>query len=198
MPTPPPDRSSGPPPEAAAPPPQGDLPEPAPPGTGTGPGPDAATGPAGAGAGAEDEYAAALREAEDRWRRALADLDNLRKRHARELDRERAAARAGTAAAFLPVIDNLELALGHAASDPGAIVEGVRAVRDQAVSVLERLGYERHAETGVPFDPARHEVVGVVQDPDAEPNTVAQVLRPGYGAAERQLRPAAVTVAKRE
>ncbi|MFF9360310.1 nucleotide exchange factor GrpE [Streptomyces griseoluteus] len=196
MPIPPQDRSSDLPPEAAAPPPQGDLPEPGPvpPGTETGPGPDAATGPAGA----EDEYAAALKEVEDRWRRALADLDNLRKRHARELDRERGAERARTAAAFLPVIDNLELALSHAASDSGAIVEGVRAVRDQAVSILERLGYERHAETGVPFDPSRHEVVGVVQDPDAEPNTVTQVLRPGYGEAERQLRPAAVTVAKRE
>ncbi|MFD8259791.1 nucleotide exchange factor GrpE [Streptomyces griseoluteus] len=196
MPIPPQDRSSDLPPEGAVPPPQGDLPEPgpAPPGTETGPGPDAATGPAGA----EDEYTAALKEVEDRWRRALADLDNLRKRHARELDRERGAERARTAAAFLPVIDNLELALSHAASDAGVIVEGVRAVRDQAVSVLERLGYERHAETGVPFDPSRHEVVGVVQDPDAEPNTVTQVLRPGYGEAERQLRPAAVTVAKRE
>ncbi|MGV9255060.1 nucleotide exchange factor GrpE [Streptomyces sp. NPDC003697] len=193
MPMTPHDRSSDLPPEGAA-QPQGDLPEPAPSAPEAEPGPDAATGPAGA----EDEYAAALKEVEDRWRRALADLDNLRKRHARELDRERAAERARTAAAFLPVIDNLELALTHAGSDPGAIVEGVRAVRDQAVSILERLGYERHAETGVPFDPSRQEVVGVVQDPDAEPNTVAQVLRPGYGEAERQLRPAAVTVAKRE
>ncbi|NUS57010.1 MAG: nucleotide exchange factor GrpE [Streptomycetaceae bacterium] len=194
MPIPPQDRSSDPPPEGAAQPVQGDLTEPAPPTARAGPGPAAAT----AQAGAEDEYAAALKEVEDRWRRALADLDNLRKRHARELDRERAVERARTAAAFLPVIDNLELALSHAGSDPGAIVEGVRAVRDQAVSVLERLGYERHAETGVPFDPSRHEVVGVVQDPDAEPNTVVQVLRPGYGEGQRQLRPAAVTVAKRE
>ncbi|MEV5333331.1 nucleotide exchange factor GrpE [Streptomyces werraensis] len=194
MPIPPQDRSSDPPPEGAVQPPTGHLPEPPPPTTEAEPGPDAAIGPAGG----EDEYAAALKEVEDRWRRALADLDNLRKRHARELDRERAVERARTAAAFLPVVDNLELALNHAGSDPGAIVEGVRAVRDQAVSILERLGYERHAETGVPFDPSRHEVVGVVQDPDAEPNTVAQVLRPGYGEAERQLRPAAVTVAKRE
>ncbi|MGV9574595.1 nucleotide exchange factor GrpE, partial [Streptomyces nigra] len=59
-------------------------------------------------------------------------------------------------------------------------------------------GEDRHAETGVPFDPARHEVVGVVQDPDAPPGTVVEVLRPGYGDGERQLRPAAVTVAKRE
>jgi molecular chaperone GrpE len=78
------------------------------------------------------------------------------------------------------------------------MVEGVRAVRDQAVNVLELLGYPRHAETGVAFDPARHEVVGVVQDPDATGATVVEVLRPGYGDGERQLRPAAVIVAKRE
>ncbi|WP_405962060.1 nucleotide exchange factor GrpE [Streptomyces sp. NBC_00723] len=187
-------REPDPPPEGAVQPPRGDLPQPGPPAEQAEPGPDAANGTAAP----DDDYAAALREAEDRWRRALADLDNLRKRHVRELEREVAAERARTAAAFLPVIDNLELALSHATADPGAIVEGVQAVRDQAVNVLERLGYPRRAESGVPFDPARHEVVGVVQDPDADPNTVVQVLRPGYGEAERQLRPAAVTVAKRE
>ncbi|RZB19804.1 nucleotide exchange factor GrpE [Streptomyces sp. F001] len=194
MPTPAQDRAPDPPPEDAVQPPRADLPQPGPPTEEAEPGPDAATG-----AGTpDDEYAAALKEVEDRWRRALADLDNLRKRHARELERERAAERARTAAAFLPVIDNLELALSHADADPGAIVEGVRAVRDQAVSALERLGYPRHDETGVTFDPTRHEVVGVVQDADAEPGTVVQVLRPGYGDADRQLRPAAVSVAKRE
>ncbi|MFE2217432.1 nucleotide exchange factor GrpE [Streptomyces canus] len=194
MPIPPRGQEPDPPPEGAVQPPRGDLTQPGPPTEQAEPGPDAATGTAAP----DDESSAALREAEDRWRRALADLDNLRKRHARELKGQAAAERARTAAAFLPVIDNLELALSHAAVDPGAIVEGVRAVRDQAVNVLERLGYPRHAETGVPFDPARHEVVGVVQEPDADPNTVVQVLRPGYGEAERQLRPAAVTVAKRE
>ncbi|KPI08509.1 Protein grpE [Actinobacteria bacterium OV450] len=182
-------------------PPPADLPRSDPP-TGRGPATDEQPGLGAAGDGgpapSEDEYTAELRELEDRWRRALADLDNLRKRHARELERERTAERSRTAAAFLPVLDNLELALTHAGADPGAIVEGVRAVRDQAVNVLELLGYPRHAETGVAFDPARHEVIGVVQDPDASPGTVVDVLRPGYGDGERQLRPAAVTVAKRE
>ncbi|MFF0885210.1 nucleotide exchange factor GrpE [Streptomyces sp. NPDC003456] len=190
---------AGPVPEDAARAPRGDLPRSGPP-TGQGPdaderpGPDAGGGPAPS----EDQHTAELRELEDRWRRALADLDNLRKRHTRERERERTAERSRTAAAFLPVLDNLELALAHAGSDPGAIVEGVRAVRDQGVNVLELLGYPRHAETGVTFDPARHEVVGVVQDPDVAPGTVVEVLRPGYGDGERQLRPASVTVAKRE
>jgi molecular chaperone GrpE len=134
---------------------------------------------------------------EDRLRRALADLDNLRKRHARELDRERAAAANRVAAAWLPVLDNLELALSHADASPSAIIEGIRAVRDQAVAVLASLGFHRYDEVGVPFDPIRHEVVNVVDDSEAEPGTVVRVLRPGYGTAERQLRPGAVTVAGR-
>ncbi|MFF4231836.1 nucleotide exchange factor GrpE [Streptomyces sp. NPDC001820] len=145
-----------------------------------------------------EDHAAALDELQDRWRRALADLDNLRKRHAKELVRERAAERARTAAAWLPVLDNLDLALAHAGSDPSAVLEGVKAVRDQAVDVMRRLGYPRYEETGVPFDPTRHEVVVTADDPDAEPNTVVQVVRPGYGEGENQLRPAAVMVSKRQ
>jgi molecular chaperone GrpE len=138
-------------------------------------------------------------ELEDRWRRALADLDNLRKRYARELPREREAERAKVAAAFLPVVDNLELALAHAgADDSGAIVSGVRAVRDQAVEVLRGFGYPRHEETGVPFRPEQHEVVSVVDAPDTAPGTVVQVLRPGYGEPGRQLRPAAVAVSRNQ
>ncbi|KJK55578.1 nucleotide exchange factor GrpE [Saccharothrix sp. ST-888] len=143
--------------------------------------------------------AADAEELTDRWRRALADLDNLRKRHARERPRELEAERARVAAAWLPVLDNLELALAHAGADPGAIVQGVQAVRDQAVEVLRGLGYPRHEETGVPFDPALHDVVTVVDDPDSAPGTVVRVLRPGYGAAPgRQLRPAAVAVSRKQ
>jgi molecular chaperone GrpE len=95
------------------------------------------------------------------------------------------------------VLDNLELALTHAEADPATLIEGIRAVRDQAVALLGRLGYTRQAEVGVPFDPARHEVVTVVDRPDSEPGTVVQVLRPGYGGREQQLRPGAVAVARR-
>jgi molecular chaperone GrpE len=134
---------------------------------------------------------------EDRARRAAADLDNLRKRHARELEQAGAAERAEVAAGWLPVIDNLELALAHADADPATIVEGIRAVRDQAVSILARLGYERHDELGVPFDPTQHEVLSVLDEPEVPPGTVVQVLRPGYGDADRQLRPVAVAVSRK-
>lgn len=135
-------------------------------------------------------------ELEDRWRRAAADLDNVRKRHATELRREVEAERARVAAAWLPVLDNLELALTHAEADPSAVVQGVHAIREQAVRLLAGLGYPRDDETGVRFDPNRHEVVAVVEDPATEPNTVTRVVRPGYGTDRHQLRPTAVTVSK--
>ncbi|WP_046471589.1 nucleotide exchange factor GrpE [Allosalinactinospora lopnorensis] len=142
----------------------------------------------------ESEVDSRVRELEDRWRRALADRENLRKRHAAELTRAVAAERARVAEAWLPVVDNLDLALAHADSETGAFVEGVRAVRDQAVEVLARLGYPRYEEVGVPFDPLWHEVVEVRGTSEAPAGHVLEVLRPGYGSAERQLRPAAVAV----
>src|SRR5438270_2583268 len=82
---------------------------------------------------------AALAETEDRLRRALADLDNLRKRYHRELARERDAERRRVAMEVLPVVDNLERALDHAGPDCAALVQGIRAVHDQAVAALARL-----------------------------------------------------------
>jgi molecular chaperone GrpE len=134
---------------------------------------------------------------EDRWRRAVADLDNLRKRYARELDRERAAERSRVAGAWLPIVDNLERAIGHAGDRSDAVLEGVRSILEHALQVLEQLGFPRDAEAGVPFDPQRHEVVSVVDHPDSAPGTVLEVLRPGYGEGSRQLRPAAVVVSRR-
>ena len=137
----------------------------------------------------------AVPELEDRWRRAVADLDNLRKRHARELANARALERERVTAAFLPVLDNLDLAVRHAQADPGAIVDGVRAVREQAATIVDGLGYPRQDDAGVPFDPTRHDVVGVVApEDDQPPGVVASVVRPGYGTPEQQLRPAAVVV----
>ncbi|WP_308284365.1 nucleotide exchange factor GrpE [Pseudonocardia oceani] len=63
--------------------------------------------------------------------------------------------------------------------------------------MLARPGYHRDDATDVPFDPARHEVVAVVEEGGGAPGSVATVVLPGYGAPGRQLRPAAVTVTQR-
>ena len=139
---------------------------------------------------------ARLAEAEDQKLRALADLDNLRKRCAAQVERAEADARTQVARQWLPVVDNLERALEHAAADPRTIVEGIQAVRQQALGVLASLGFPRRDDTGATFDPARHEAVAATYDPRVPPGTVVQVVRPGYGEPDRQLRPAQVVVAK--
>jgi molecular chaperone GrpE len=136
-----------------------------------------------------------IADLEDRLRRALADTDNMRKRCERQVVDARANERAHVAAAWLPIVDNLERALEHADADSGTVIEGVRVVRDQAVALLGSLGFRRHDETDVPFDPQLHEAVSVLADGDAPAGTVVQVLHPGYGEGNRQLRPAAVVVA---
>ncbi|HEX4217937.1 MAG TPA: nucleotide exchange factor GrpE [Acidimicrobiales bacterium] len=132
---------------------------------------------------------------EDQLRRALADLDNLRKRYQREATRERLAERSRVAAEWIPVVDNLERALQHAGNGDAALIEGVQAVRDQAVAAFERLGFPRYDDIGQPFDPARHEAVGTIVS-DAPPGTVVAAIRPGYGSGDDILRPALVMVAK--
>ena len=136
-----------------------------------------------------------IADLEDRLRRALADADNMRKRCERQVVDARADERARVAAAWLPIVDNLERALEHADADSGTVIEGIRVVRDQAVALLGSLGFRRHDETDVPFDPQLHEAVSVLADGDAPAGTVLQVLHPGYGEGNRQLRPAAVVVA---
>ncbi len=164
-----------------------------------GAGPDA-RGPAVAPAAADRDPRVAeleqqVAELEDRWRRTLADLDNLRKRYERESAWQRARERAQVAAAWLPVLDHLELALAHATANPTSIIEGVRGVRDQALAVLAGLGFPRRDDEGTPFDPVRHEAVAAVPAAHVPAGTVLEVMRPAYGEGERQLRPAAVVVA---
>lgn len=141
---------------------------------------------------------ARITELEDLWRRALADLDNIRKRAARDTAAQQATERARAAGEWLPVLDNLELALEHADSDPAAIVAGVRAVREQALAVLDRLGYPRRDDLGARFDPNRHEAISSVVDDEVAPGTVVHVVRPGYGDDEHLLRPASVVVAAKD
>jgi len=137
-----------------------------------------------------------IAELEDQRLRALADLDNLRKRCAGQVSAARAETRSEVAARWLPVVDNLERALDHAHADPGSIIEGIRAVLEQAMGVLSQLGFPRRDDLGAPFDPARHEAIAAVPETDAPAGSVIDVVRPAYGEGDRQLRPAQVVVAR--
>ena len=141
-----------------------------------------------------DEVDTRVADLEDRWRRTAADLDNTRKRAARELALARDAERARAASVFLPVVDGLDDALAYAKTVNEALAEGTESIREQAIAALERLGYPRIDEVGVPFDPRIHEVVSVVESADTPPRTVVAVVRLGFGSPERLLRPAGVVV----
>ena len=138
-----------------------------------------------------------IAELEDLRLRALADLDNMRKKCASQVSRAEAETRARVALQWLPVVDNLERALAHAQADPGSIVDGVQAIRNQAVSVLAQLGYPRRDDDfGAEFDPARHEAIASREDPAVPEGSIVEVVAPAYGEGDRQLRPAQVVVAR--
>ena len=133
-------------------------------------------------------------ELTERWQRAAADVENTRKWAERQSARQRQEERFAVLAAWLPVLDNLDLALRHGDADPRTIVEGVEGVREQARAVLAGLGFAPFGAVGEAFDPVRHEAAEVVRGSDEPPGTVVRVLRPGYGDGERLLRPAVVAV----
>jgi molecular chaperone GrpE len=158
------------------------------------PEPAVAQAPQAEAAAASEQRVAEL---EDLRLRALADLDNMRKKCASQVSRAEAETRARVALQWLPVIDNLERALAHAQADPGSIVDGVKAVRNQAVSVLAQLGFPRREDDlGTEFDPALHEAIASREDPSAPEGSIVEVVAPGYGEGDRQLRPAQVVVAR--
>jgi molecular chaperone GrpE len=146
----------------------------------------------------------ALAESEERagshreqYLRAVAELENIRKRAARDIE---AANRYGLekfAAELLPVRDSLELAAQSASrADARSLLEGQQATLKLLTRALERLGVTRIDPLGEPFDPARHEAMMTQESATAEPNSVIQVVQPGYELNGRLLRPARVIVAQ--
>ena len=139
----------------------------------------------------------------DRYLRAAADLENFRKRTKRELEDARYDAKVKTLKEMLPVVDNLERAIEHAAGGstaagapaPSPIVEGVQLVLRQFQTAFERLEVVAVEAQDKPFDPNLHEAISQ-QESDAPPGSVVQVLQRGYKIGERLLRPALVVVAK--
>jgi molecular chaperone GrpE len=142
------------------------------------------------------ELEAEIARLDDRFKRARADLDNYRKRTAKDVDRlvaERTDALIGD---WLEVADSVGRALATMDSE-GALGDGLRAVREQIESTLGRQGAERTGQIGDAFDPERHEAVDVRPSTDQPDGTVVEVVRPGYVRDGRVLRPAMVAVAQR-
>jgi molecular chaperone GrpE len=136
---------------------------------------------------------AELERVRDRWLRARADLENYRKRSDREVERRVGDARDRLLLDWLEVVDDVDRALSF-----GSVADaGLRPVQTQMHAVLARHGVERVEAKRAPFDPERHEAVGVRDTEEAPANTVVEVVRAGYRVGDRVLRPARVIVSKR-
>jgi molecular chaperone GrpE len=132
---------------------------------------------------------------DDRYKRALADLDNYRKRSAREIERRGEELTERLTRDWLEVVDSVERALRMEPESP--LYEGLRAVLEQVESVLARQGVERIGAVGERFDPERHEAIEVRPSHDVEDRTVLDVVRSGFAVRGRVLRPAQVVVSRR-
>jgi molecular chaperone GrpE len=132
----------------------------------------------------------------DLYVRERADVENFKKRLQREKSDALRFAIEPLAKDLLPVIDDLERAVEHAAAGGNGqpLIEGVRLVLKNALDVLERHGVNRVDAAGHAFDPTRHEAVVQVRDASRPANQVVEQFVPGYTLHDRLLRPAQVSV----
>jgi molecular chaperone GrpE len=137
-----------------------------------------------------------LMEMENCWKRALADLDNYRKRFAREFSRQCEDERARIMSDFLAIVDNLERALRIKADETAEpFREGVRAIHAQMTVLMGRYGVLPIKPEGQKFDVSVHEVMGAKGCEDVPEGTIVEVLQTGYTMNGRLLRPARVIIA---
>ena len=135
-----------------------------------------------------------LEDVHDRWVRAVADLENYRKRAQKERDEVQKFGVEKLVKDLLPVLDNLDRALAAAAGDD-PLVAGVKLVRASFEQALARHGVKGFSAMGQPFDPARHEALMNVPTADAAPGTVVVEHARGFTLNDRLVRPAMVGVA---
>lgn len=139
------------------------------------------------------------KEAADARLRALAEVDNAKKRMEREHSEQARFAAEGVLSDILPSLDNLELALQHASGNEACkdFVTGVRMTRKLLDEALAGHGLKTVGERGEEFNPALHEAMGMVNDHEVPDGHISSLLARGYQLNGRLLRPAKVMVCRK-
>jgi len=149
------------------------------------------------GAAEEPDWQAMHEEAHEKYLRALADLQNYRRRAAQEMAQRQQYANESLLAELLPVSDNCEQALASISDtdDIESVSKGVEMILTQLQGFLKGHGVEQIDPQGQPFDPDLHEAVEAVPTDEVDANTIIAVVQPGYVLHDRVLRAARVRVA---
>ena len=149
--------------------------------------------------GAAEEPTPEEPDYKDKWLRAEAELDNVRKRARRDIGVAEARGIGKLARELLPALDNFERALAAAEAQPENrdhhLTDGIRLVQSELLGALARVGIEPDSPKGERFDPHRHEAVAQQPVDGAEAGTIGEVYSAGYTYGDDVLRPAKVVVA---
>ncbi|MDA0679654.1 MAG: nucleotide exchange factor GrpE [Proteobacteria bacterium] len=149
--------------------------------------------------GAVDELAETKARADENWDKYLrtaAEMENVRKRAARDVEHAHKFAIERFATDLLAVCDSLEMALA-ADGEPSTetLKAGSEATLKLLTTTMQRFGVEELDPQGEPFDPSQHEAMTMLPTADVEPGSVVAVYQKGYALKGRLLRPARVVVA---
>ncbi len=152
--------------------------------------------PAGLDSGDVETLRGELKQSLAREKRWLADLENYRRRTERMFEEQAEMRKRALASDLLEILDDFDRALEHSDSAEAGLAQGVEAIRGKFLAVLARHGFRPFNPLNEPFDPNTQEAVSLIRHPDLDSNTVAEVLRTGWMAGDRLLRPAQVVVVK--
>lgn len=148
----------------------------------------------------QEAVSAALAEQRDTVLRAQAEIQNMRRRCEQDVEKAHKFALERFSGDLLSVVDNLERALAAVPAEQGeqvkALCEGVELTLKGFLEVLGKYQIQQISPQGAPFDPQQHQAVATVPAPQAEPNTVIDVMQKGYSLNGRVIRPAMVVVSK--
>jgi molecular chaperone GrpE len=148
-----------------------------------------------------EKISAELKEANDKYLRLYAEMENYKKKVRKDKEEFFAYCNEDLLYELLPVLDTLEMAIMHSSkgSDEaqGSLKQGVENTLREFLRTLEKFGLKPIAAIGQPFDPAYHHAMSHVDRPDVETGSVVEEMRKGYVYKEKVLRPSMVAVSKK-
>jgi molecular chaperone GrpE len=132
----------------------------------------------------------------EQYLRAKAEMDNLRRRNAKDVENAHKYGIEKFVNELLPVMDSMAMGLAVEEASAESLREGMELTMNMLVKMMEKLGIEEIDPLNEKFDPEKHQAMSMQPNADVEPNTVIAVMQKGYSLNERLIRPAMVMVSK--